>query len=92
MAGGSSAEQLLSRIASGDGHGENSSYFDGWKAYDMDPFDLRHNRDGVIQMGLAENQVRDVALPHAATATPFRPAQQPRRRHPDGPAVDGMLM
>ena len=63
MAGGSSAEQqLLSRIAAGDGHGENSPYFDGWKAYDMNPFDLRRNRDGVIQMGLAENLVRTVPL------------------------------
>lgn len=60
--GGSSAEQLLSRIAAGNGHGENSSYFEGWKAYDMNPFDLRRNRDGVIQMGLAENQVRNVPL------------------------------
>lgn len=49
--------ELLSRIAAGDGHGENSSYFDGWKAYDMDPFDLHRNPGGVIQMGLAENQV-----------------------------------
>lgn len=58
MAGGSNAEhQLLSRIAAGDGHGENSSYFDGWKAYEMNRFDLRDNRDGVIQMGLAENQL-----------------------------------
>jgi hypothetical protein len=64
---GSSAEQLLSRIAAGDGHGENSSYFDGWKAYDTNPFDLRHNRDGVIQMGLAENQVRTyIVLPTLA--------------------------
>ncbi|KAK3141729.1 hypothetical protein QOZ80_4BG0337610 [Eleusine coracana subsp. coracana] len=49
--------ELLSRIAAGDGHGENSSYFDGWKAYDADPFDLHHNPGGVIQMGLAENQL-----------------------------------
>jgi 1-aminocyclopropane-1-carboxylate synthase len=63
MAGGSNAEhQLLSRIAVGDGHGENSSYFDGWKAYEMNRFDLRDNRDGIIQMGLAENQVRTVPL------------------------------
>jgi len=54
--GGANGE-LLSRIAAGDGHGENSSYFDGWKAYDMNPFDLHHNPDGVIQMGLAENQL-----------------------------------
>lgn len=53
----SKPEQLLSRMAAGDGHGENSSYFEGWKAYDANPFDLRHNRGGVIQMGLAENQL-----------------------------------
>jgi len=28
----------------------------------MNPFDLRRNRDGVIQMGLAENLVRTVPL------------------------------
>lgn len=52
-----SKTELLSRIAAGDGHGENSSYFEGWKAYDKNPFDLRNNRGGVIQMGLAENQL-----------------------------------
>ncbi|KAL0428812.1 UNVERIFIED_CONTAM: 1-aminocyclopropane-1-carboxylate synthase 1 [Sesamum radiatum] len=30
--------QLLSKIASSDEHGENSPYFDGWKAYDNDPY------------------------------------------------------
>ncbi|XP_010422075.1 PREDICTED: 1-aminocyclopropane-1-carboxylate synthase 6-like [Camelina sativa] len=48
---------LLSRIASGDGHGENSSYFDGWKAYEENPFHQIDRPDGVIQMGLAENQL-----------------------------------
>ncbi|XP_068651078.1 1-aminocyclopropane-1-carboxylate synthase-like [Aristolochia californica] len=48
---------LLSRIASSDGHGENSPYFDGWKAYDCDPFHPTQNPNGVIQMGLAENQL-----------------------------------
>lgn len=48
---------LLSKIASGDGHGENSSYFDGWKAYEETPFHPIDRPDGVIQMGLAENQV-----------------------------------
>ncbi|KAJ4799782.1 1-aminocyclopropane-1-carboxylate synthase [Rhynchospora pubera] len=46
---------LLSRIAAGDGHGENSSYFDGWKDYDSNPFHPVSNPGGVIQMGLAEN-------------------------------------
>ncbi|EEF51245.1 1-aminocyclopropane-1-carboxylate synthase [Ricinus communis] len=49
--------QLLSKIAIGDGHGENSPYFDGWKAYDSDPFHPIDNPNGVIQMGLAENQL-----------------------------------
>ena len=49
--------QLLSQIATNDRHGENSPYFDGWKAYDKNPFHPTNNPDGVIQMGLAENQV-----------------------------------
>lgn len=49
--------KLLSKIATSDGHGENSAYFDGWKAYENDPFHLIKNPNGVIQMGLAENQV-----------------------------------
>nr|CAB3485512.1 unnamed protein product [Digitaria exilis] len=57
MAASSRSTEFLSRIAAGDGHGENSSYFDGWKAYDMNPFNLHHNPEGVIQMGLAENQL-----------------------------------
>lgn len=59
----SKSAELLSRMAAGDGHGENSSYFDGWKAYDMNPFHLQDNREGVIQMGLAENQVRAILVP-----------------------------
>lgn len=48
---------MLSKIATNDRHGENSPYFDGWKAYDQNPYHPTNNRDGVIQMGLAENQV-----------------------------------
>lgn len=48
---------LISKIATNDGHGENSAYFDGWKAYENDPFHPTQNPNGVIQMGLAENQV-----------------------------------
>ena len=47
----------LSKIANNDSHGENSPCFDGSKAYDANPYHLTQNRDGVIQMGLAENQV-----------------------------------
>ncbi|GMH00477.1 hypothetical protein Nepgr_002316 [Nepenthes gracilis] len=50
-----SGHQLLSRIATDDRHGENSHYFDGWKAYDRDPYHATNNPNGVIQMGLAEN-------------------------------------
>jgi len=49
--------QILSRIATSNGHGENSEYFDGWKAYNRDPYHPTDNSSGVIQMGLAENQV-----------------------------------
>lgn len=52
-----SNNNLLSKIATNNGHGENSPYFDGWKAYDANPFNLQRNPNGVIQMGLAENQL-----------------------------------
>jgi 1-aminocyclopropane-1-carboxylate synthase len=35
---GSESFQLLSKIATNDQHGENSPYFDGWKAYEKNPF------------------------------------------------------
>ncbi|KAK8654696.1 hypothetical protein V6N13_107303 [Hibiscus sabdariffa] len=47
----------LSRVAVSKTHGEDSPYFAGWKAYDENPYDEESNRSGVIQMGLAENQV-----------------------------------
>ncbi|CAI8583224.1 unnamed protein product [Vicia faba] len=47
----------LSSIATSETHGENSPYFAGWKAYDEDPYHELSNSSGVIQMGLAENQV-----------------------------------
>nr|XP_043631171.1 1-aminocyclopropane-1-carboxylate synthase-like [Erigeron canadensis] len=51
------SHKFLSKIATNDGHGENSPYFDGWKAYDTDPYHPQNNPTGVIQMGLAENQL-----------------------------------
>jgi 1-aminocyclopropane-1-carboxylate synthase len=54
---GGESFQLLSKIATNDQHGENSPYFDGWKAYEKNPFHPTKNPHGVIQMGLAENQV-----------------------------------
>ncbi|KAK7399029.1 hypothetical protein VNO78_10204 [Psophocarpus tetragonolobus] len=47
----------LSRVAVSETHGEDSPYFAGWKAYDENPYDEITNSSGVIQMGLAENQV-----------------------------------
>ncbi|XP_072960911.1 1-aminocyclopropane-1-carboxylate synthase 7-like [Typha angustifolia] len=47
----------LSSMATSNTHGEDSPYFAGWKAYDKDPYDAINNPSGVIQMGLAENQV-----------------------------------
>lgn len=47
----------LSRVADSEKHGENLAYFAGWKAHDEDPYNEASNPSGVIQMGLAENQV-----------------------------------
>ncbi|KAL4363587.1 hypothetical protein GQ457_04G031110 [Hibiscus cannabinus] len=49
--------QLLSKVATNNRHGENTPYFEGWKAYDSNPFHPTQNPQGVIQMGLAENQL-----------------------------------
>lgn len=57
MGENASKNQILSRIVTSDGHGENSEYFDGWKAYNRDPYHATNNPSGVIQMGLAENQL-----------------------------------
>ncbi|KAH9801224.1 1-aminocyclopropane-1-carboxylate synthase 7 [Citrus sinensis] len=47
----------LSKVAVSETHGEDSPYFAGWKAYDENPYEESTNPSGVIQMGLAENQV-----------------------------------
>ena len=36
---------------------ENSPYYRGWQAYKENPYNAEHSPDGIIQMGLAENQV-----------------------------------
>ncbi|RCV16115.1 hypothetical protein SETIT_3G112100v2 [Setaria italica] len=53
----SQPEPSLSDIATSAAHGEDSPYFAGWRAYDEDRYDPATNPSGVIQMGLAENQV-----------------------------------
>ena len=53
---------LLSEKAACNTHGQDSSYFLGWQEYEKNPYDNIHNRKGIIQMGLAENQVRKRVL------------------------------
>ncbi|KAK8673067.1 hypothetical protein V6N13_111423 [Hibiscus sabdariffa] len=48
---------LLSRKATCNSHGQDSSYFLGWQEYEKNPYHQLHNPKGVIQMGLAENQL-----------------------------------
>ncbi|CAI9752933.1 unnamed protein product [Fraxinus pennsylvanica] len=49
--------KLLSRKASCNSHGQDSSYFAGWEEYEKNPYDEVKNPQGIIQMGLAENQL-----------------------------------
>lgn len=58
----------LSEMASSSTHGEDSPYFTGWRAYDEDPYDPESNPSGVIQMGLAENQVINLLIQEELTA------------------------
>ncbi|KAG7635238.1 Aminotransferase class I/classII [Arabidopsis suecica] len=76
MSQGACENQLLSKLALSDKHGEASPYFHGWKAYDNNPFHPTHNPQGVIQMGLAENQLCSDLIkewikenPHASICT-----------------------
>ncbi|KAG7972119.1 hypothetical protein I3843_07G167900 [Carya illinoinensis] len=49
--------KMLSRKASCDSHGQDSSYFLGWQEYEKNPYHEVQNPNGIIQMGLAENQL-----------------------------------
>ncbi|KAI8030896.1 1-aminocyclopropane-1-carboxylate synthase [Camellia lanceoleosa] len=49
--------KLLSRKATRNSHGQDSSYFLGWQEYEKNPYHETHNPNGIIQMGLAENQL-----------------------------------
>ncbi|CAJ1929173.1 unnamed protein product [Sphenostylis stenocarpa] len=48
---------LLSTKATCNSHGQDSSYFLGWQEYEKNPYDESLNPEGIIQMGLAENQL-----------------------------------
>ena len=71
IAGEKPQPQLLSKKAACNSHGQDSSYFLGWEEYEKNPYDPVANPGGIIQMGLAENQVRDVRVPlsHACSYT-----------------------
>lgn len=47
----------VSSLATSKAHGEGSRYFDGWKEHDANPYHPINNSSGIIQMGLAENQL-----------------------------------
>ncbi|KAL3618907.1 1-aminocyclopropane-1-carboxylate synthase 3 [Castilleja foliolosa] len=47
----------LSMKATCNSHGQDSSYFLGWQEYEKNPYDEVRNPNGIIQMGLAENQL-----------------------------------
>lgn len=53
---------LLSTKATCNTHGQDSSYFLGWEEYEKNPYDEVLNPNGIIQMGLAENQVGTLSL------------------------------
>ncbi|KAL1567890.1 1-aminocyclopropane-1-carboxylate synthase 3 [Salvia divinorum] len=47
----------ISMKAACNSHGQDSSYFLGWEEYEKNPFHESTNPNGIIQMGLAENQL-----------------------------------
>ncbi|KAK7839928.1 1-aminocyclopropane-1-carboxylate synthase cma101 [Quercus suber] len=47
----------LSTKATCNSHGQDSSYFLGWEEYEKNPYDEVQNPKGIIQIGLAENQL-----------------------------------
>ncbi|WOK98470.1 hypothetical protein Cni_G07182 [Canna indica] len=48
---------VVRRKAACNTHGQDSSYFLGWQEYEKNPYDPKTNPSGIIQMGLAENQL-----------------------------------
>ncbi|CAH9105397.1 unnamed protein product [Cuscuta europaea] len=48
---------LLSKKITCNSHGQDSSYFLGWQEYEKNPYHETRNPKGIIQMGLAENQL-----------------------------------
>ncbi|KAK8924026.1 1-aminocyclopropane-1-carboxylate synthase 3 [Platanthera zijinensis] len=57
MSATAAASKLLSRRVTCNSHGQESSYFLGWLEYERNPYHPLSNPSGIIQMGLAENQL-----------------------------------
>ncbi|KAJ9670411.1 hypothetical protein PVL29_026754 [Vitis rotundifolia] len=49
--------KMLSRKATFNSHGQDSEYFLGWEEYEKNAYHEVDNPSGIIQMGLAENQL-----------------------------------
>ncbi|RRT35449.1 hypothetical protein B296_00053263 [Ensete ventricosum] len=83
-------QKLLSRKAACNIHGQDSSYFLGWQEYEKNPYDPITNQTGIIQMGLAENQVGSLAqyisIPSAYSILPRV------RTHPQPSLVDQITL
>ncbi|KAI9118411.1 hypothetical protein K1719_010743 [Acacia pycnantha] len=45
------------KATSEESHGQDSPYFVGWQEYEKNPYHPSSNPSGIIQMGLAENQL-----------------------------------
>ncbi|XP_076921111.1 1-aminocyclopropane-1-carboxylate synthase 9-like [Bidens hawaiensis] len=48
---------LSTKVTDRNAHGQDSSYFLGWEEYEKNPYDSVDNPNGIVQMGLAENQL-----------------------------------
>ncbi|KAI7742987.1 hypothetical protein M8C21_029791 [Ambrosia artemisiifolia] len=48
---------LSTKVTDCNAHGQDSSYFLGWEEYEKNPYDDLDNPNGIVQMGLAENQL-----------------------------------
>ncbi|XP_076950896.1 1-aminocyclopropane-1-carboxylate synthase 9-like [Bidens hawaiensis] len=48
---------LSTKVTDCNAHGQDSSYFLGWEEYEKNPYDSVDNPNGIVQMGLAENQL-----------------------------------
>lgn len=67
---------LSSKVTDCNAHGQDSSYFLGWQEYEKNPYHEINNPNGIIQMGLAENQLSfnllESWIENNPTATQFK--------------------